>query len=871
MNIAPAKTQWHSEIDSHVIKGLSTDTRLGLSSSEAERRLARYGHNKFEKEKTTGVFGKIFKQIRGPLVLILLIAGVVTLVLGEYVDATVIFIAITINVVVGVFQEGRASKAFSKLSNSQQQYATVVRDGIKKVMQSSYLVPGDIVILEAGSYVPADVRILENNELSVNESILTGEWVAVDKEVGVVKAKSHLSKQVNMAFMGTLVVSGIGRAVVVKTGHDTEVGSIAESLKDTEDPATPIQKNIRKLAKFLAYLVLTVVAGIFIIGIVRGEAIGEMLLLSIAVAVSVIPEGLPAAVTVVLAVGMERILDRKGLVKNLLAAETLGSTTVILTDKTGTLTQALMKLEDIVTVEHDEEDMLRALKVAVLASDAFIESENGASIVIRGRPVEKAIIQGGLAHGINQNDLLEKHKVYDTRPFDSEARYAATLYANSESREIAISGAPELLLENAGYVLRGGEEVVLNDELRKKITVQMKEHAEKGSRLIAVGYVKTSSKSLGGDSLLHGMVFAGFLGFNDPLREDVPQAIKEAHEAGARIIMLTGDNAITARAIAQEAGITDSDDVLTGDEVENMSDKELTDALKTAYVFARVLPSQKLRIARLLQAQGEVVAMTGDGINDAPALRRADIGIAVGSGSEVAKEAADLVLLDNSFPTIISAIEEGRRIIDNLKKVLVHLLSTDFHAVFVIGVAIVAGLPLPVIPVQILWVNIIEEGLLTFAFAFEPSERGSMKRNPHSDRIRNIMTKEVKSLILMAGIITGIFSVALFLFLINSKLPIEEIRTIMFVVLSLDAIFFSISLKHLRKPFWHANLLNNKYLLFSLFASMLGIVATLTIPPLRDFLSLVKPNAFDVVLLIGVAIFNLITIEFSKKIVFAKA
>jgi len=870
------KVSWHTLSSEHVVSVLKTDIHKGLSHDEVQNRLATYGYNAFEQKDRDTLLDRFVVQLKSPLVFILLFAGIATIVLGEHIDSLVIFIALAVNISIGLFQEARASRAFEKLASSQERTATVVRDGHKRVLMANDLVPGDIVELHAGALIPADIYLLEVRDLNTSEAALTGESVAVVKEVCECKENAPITDQRNMAWMGTLVASGEGLGVVVGTGSNTEIGKIADSLSETVESRTPIQKNIKRLARFLSLLVLGIVVLIFVLGLFRGEEIETMILLAIAVAVSVIPEGLPAAVTAVLAIGMEKILSRGGLVRNLLAAETLGSTTVILTDKTGTLTQALMTLKLIITASGISEkqlssDAYHSLTVALEASDAFVEEKDDKKVV-RGRPIERAIVRRARQEGLSQDVLFRKEKRIDFLPFSSSNRFAISLNETNQGNILFISGAPEKLLNLAKFALQDGKEVEMTDELRKSLILQLEDYARRGVRFIAVGYKKTFLKGIPEKNTEHsidGLVFGALLGFEDPIREDVPDAIRIAKNAGAEVIMITGDNPKTAQSIAVQAGITNIQTrPRRGSEVDLMSDDELREELKKTRVFARMLPEQKLRIVKLLQDNGEVVAMTGDGVNDAPALKRADIGLAVGSGTEVAQEASDLILLNNSFSIIVAAIEEGRRIIDNLKKVVTHLLSTSFHEVFIIAGAIIIGLPLPVLPVQILWVNILEEGFLNFGFAFEPAEQGLMNRDPRAEHTKTILTKEVKKLILIAGIITGIFSLGLYLSFIKAGLPIEEIRTMMFAILSLDAIFFAVSLKHLRKPFWHASLVNNAYLLFALGVSVLGLILTLSVPVLRDLLSLEILDMTEVIILVGVGLFNLLTIEISKHFAF---
>ncbi len=885
-------TQWYRISTREIEKKLNTNIKSGLEKEKIAISQKKNGKNKFKELKTETFFDRVVKQIKSPLVFILIIAGIGTLLLSEYLDAIVIIVAVLINVAVGVFQEKRASLAFKKLVQSQEKFATVIRDNKKVVIKAEDLIQGDIIFIEGGMYIPADIRIVEQKNLSINEAALTGEWVNVIKDSETIDEKTHITGQLNMLWMGTLVSAGTAKGIVVEIGNKTQIGEVAKDLAYKENTQTPLQKSIKKLATFLAKFTLASVLIILFLGIIRGESFSEMLLVGIALAVAVMPEGLPAAVTVVLALGMEEILKRGGLVRNLLAAETLGSTTTILTDKTGTLTMAEMRVASVFTynslkskikkpdIEHfvikDERDVLN---MAILTSDAFVEGEGEAlsEWVVRGRPVEKAIILAGLESGVNQEDLLKTQHRVDFLPFESKSRLVASLNVTKKSgiNRVFMSGSPELLLEKARFLYIDKKKTKITEKVRKEMELVQKKKSSEGLRLIGVAYkdvkwekIPTSENN---DALLEDIVFAGFVILHDPIRADVADSIKTAQDAGARVIMLTGDNPATAGKIAQEAGIKrEGTKVLLGDDISELNDNELLNALKTTDVFARVLPSQKLRIAKLLKSDGQIVAMTGDGINDAPALRSADIGIALGSGTEVAKEASDMVLINNGFNVIVNSIEEGRRILDNLKKIVAYLLSTSFSEIFVVGGALIIGAPLPLLPAQILWTNILEEGFMNFAFAFEPKEDDLMKRDPRDSSMKSILTPNLKKLIMIIAITTGVILMLLYFFLLYLKLPIEEIRTFMFIALSIDSIFFSFSIKNLHKPIWKIKLFSNKYLLVSLSISVVMLIASLTVPPLQELLSLSPPSMSEFGLIVVLAVMNLTVIELAKYLIFER-
>ena len=696
-----------------------------------------------------------------------------------------------------------------------------------------------------------------------------------------------------MVWMGTLVSSGNGIGIVVETGKNTQVGMIAKQLGNIGEQLTPLQHSIRKIARFLIYIILTAIIAIIVLGILRGEPLGDMFLIAIAIAVATMPEGLPAAVTVVLALGMESILKHGGLVRNLLAAETLGATTVILTDKTGTLTEAKMKLASLYTLESLKtggkgmtEDDKSLLTMAVLSSDAFVEEskeeekDEQVKLTVQGRPIEKAIIVAGLEMGISQDELKEENGRIDFLKFESKRRFSASLNKHKEYKKnrIYLSGEPESLLNHSTHVLKNGKIKILMDKDYSVFREVQRRESAKGKRFIGISYkdvlwedIESSAKDKKGEKskFTEKTVFAGFLAFEDPVREDVREAISKVKRAGARVIMLTGDNPGTAGNIAEKVGISKKgDQVLLGSDIELQEDDELLKTLQKVKIFSRVLPDQKLRITRVLRGAGEIVAMTGDGINDAPALRSANIGVAVGSGTEVAKEAADIILLNNSFSIIVSAIEEGRRIIDNLKKILAYLLSTSFVEVFIIVGALAFAAPIPLLPSQILWANIIEEGLMSFAFAFEKKDKNIMKRDPRSHASRNILTPVIKKFIFTIGIVTGVFLTALYFILLKIGVPIEEVRTMMFVAISIDSIFFTFSLKSFDTPLHKMNIFSNKFLIIAFVFSTLLLIAAVSLSPLRTLLTLTVLSVSQLLFLTGVGIFNLITIEATKYYLF---
>ena len=864
---------WYKVAKTTVIRELGSDLAKGLSEKKVAERREKYGENVLQEGHRVSAFLLLVRQFTSPLIIVLLLAGIATLLLREHADAIVVFVVVILNALIGFYQENRANKAFAKLAESQRRRAVVIREGVKRSLDATQLVPGDLILLGAGDYVPADARIIDVSGLSVNEAALTGEWVGVSKKSAPLVKKVPLTGQTNMIFMGTLVAAGSAVAVVTATGAVTELGRIAESLKDPLEIKTNFQKSVEKITRFLTGVIFAAVVIIFLVGLLRGEPLSELVLLVIAVAVAAIPAGLPIVVTVVLAIGLESILARGGLVKHLSAAETLGSTTVILTDKTGTLTKADMQVGGIYPTGggngHERQELLKA---AVLTSDAVVESAEKApeELVVSGRPIERALMLAGIEAGIDHDKLIFEREGLDFLPFHPDRRYAASLNkVHGRGHVVFAVGAPETIMRAASCYKHAGKTVRLTGPVREKLAKIYQHGTEEGMMFIAVLEREVEEEDFAAfkkEDPVRGGTVLGFLGLHDPMRETVPAAMKTAQEAGARVIMVTGDHAGTARKIALAAGIVHGNKVavLTGEDVAALADDELSVKLKVVSVFARMLPEQKLRLCQLLQKDGEIVAMTGDGVNDAPSLVHADIGVAPDSGTSVAKEASDLILLDGSFSVIVYAIEEGRRILDNLKKSVAYLLSTGFGEIILVGGSLVFGLVLPILPTQILWAKVVEEGFMSLAFAFEPKEGDVMRRDPRSDAMRTILTDDLKQLIGFLAVVTGLFLLALFWWLLDNGYEIDHLRTIMFAALSIDSIFITFSIKNLHVPFWRVRYFSNRYLLVAYACSILALLAALFVPPLQLLLSLVPLGGKDLLLIVGVGALNLLVIEIGK-------
>ena len=868
-------------------------SKKGLTQQEANTRLETYGQNKIQHKKRFIHLQRIIAQIKNPIVLILLLSSVVLYIIDFVADAYIILAVLIINVTIAFLQEGKVSRAFELLRKIDRQYASVLRDGKQIEIATSNLVPGDIVFFKAGSKIPADVRILRENNLQINESILTGEWAPVNKQVITFANKKMLAEQTNMAWKGTTVVTGSGNGVVVNTGERTAVGDIAKELYE-EETKTPLQQQIQKLAQWIMGLVFLAVAGIVVIGALQGIDINEVIITAIAVAIAGIPSGLPAAITVVLVLGMHSVLKNNGLVRNMLAAETLGGTSWILMDKTGTLTNGNMVLAEILYADGREEVSDETISPfgrgivhnAFLATDGKrldrkhdhkdIDSDE---VVFSGTAIEQALVRACEAVC---TETLSRDKRVKYIPFNSMKKYSCAITKEQGGEQYYyIIGAPEVILKQSEKVHKQGKIIALTDADRKKLQAMLAEEAGKGRRVIAIGYTKIDAETSNvmdakaeeqsdAEQDNQNIVFLAMLSLEDTVRADVPDAIQQIRNSHITLTMVTGDNQYTALHIAKKAGIIDTDDsqeTCTGEDVKNLSDEELFTKAKTVRVFARMAPDQKSRLLRVLLDRKEVVAMTGDGVNDAPSLHRASIGIAVASGTDVAKEASDLILLKNSFSTITASIFEGKKIIRNLKKILIYLLSTSFSEAILVASGLLATAVLPIHPIQILWANIIEEAFMAFSFAFEKGDSDSIRHDPRSDPKGNIISKNIKHSIIIIAAMTGLFLFGVYIFLSKfTTLSHEQVQTVMFLTVSIDSVFMAMSLKRLDRSIFTTNLFDNKWLIIAIVTSILLLGIVFAVPPLATILKVV-PVPIWVFWVIPISAFYHITvIEVIKKV-----
>jgi len=876
---------WHSLSVEEVFRAIDS-TPEGLQEAEARLRQKTYGKNIISDSARPGIGGLFLRQFKNPLILFLGAAGGISIFLEKGTDALVIFAAALLNVCIGFFQEFQADRTFQKLKQQMKISAVAVRDGAQKVVDAAELVPGDVIVLHSGDKVPADARLIFASALRVNEAVLTGEWLAVEKNLAPMPPDTPLADRSSMVWAGASVEEGRGIAVVTAIGSETEFGRVVLLSTAVRKISTPLQEDIEYLAKLIGRVAAGVILVLFLLGLSRDVPASEMFLISVAVAVAAVPEGLPAAVSVVLAVGMKNILRRKGLIRQMLATETLGRTSIILTDKTGTLTQAKMQVARLCSghevVHHNAKKLsnetlqsaaghILILKIGIFTSEAFVEHiESGLDEwVPRGKPTDQAFLLAGIQAGLSPEELFRHAPRIGYVPFSPVRKYSFSLHREGTKHRLYYAGAPEILLEKSTWWYDEGRISPLTPQRRDMFIAKMAEFEKIGERILGTAYCETEITKLPAQEkdiagLLDNAVFMGFVSFHDPVRSDAPEAMKLCQDASIQPIIITGDRLRTTQAVAERIGLFVRDDeTVEAHTIRGLSDEELKKKVHHWKIYARAVPEDKLRIAQAWQARDEVVAMVGDGVNDAPALKRADIGIALGSGTEVAKEASLVVLLDDSFSTIVRAIEEGRVILDNIRKLITYLLSTGFAEMILIGGGLLFGLPLPLLAPQILWINLVTEGPQTFALAFEPKEKDIMSRPPMKRKVP-LFTKEMFVLIFVIGIVSACYSLGLYALLILQGWDIATSRTVVFLSLSAAAIFFVFSLKSLRRPIWEISFAGNKVQILTTFISLALLFSAIHIPVLEKVLYLepISLREFFIVLLVGIV--NLLTIELGK-------
>ena len=871
-----------------VISEIDTSLAAGLSNQEAANRLERYGLNELIETGRKSPWRILWEQMTSIMVVILIIAAIISLVLGEYLDAIVITAIILINAAIGFQQEYKAEEAMSALKKMAVPLVKVRREGHVSEISARELVPGDIVLMEAGNLVPADCRLVESVNLRIEEAALTGESVPVEKEANfVAESDMPLGDRLNMTYLGTVVTYGRAVGVVVDTGMDTELGNIATLIQTTGQELTPLQKRINQLSKGLAVAAAALVAVVFLIGILQGEPFELMLLTGISMAVAAVPEGLPAVVTIALALGAQRMLKRRSLIRKLPAVETLGSVTVICSDKTGTLTENRMTVtildvaghkvdfvEDLrgkptphLVLEDEEPDletqeMLRRhpaltllLAGGALANDAVLERRNGEFEYI-GDPTEGALVVAAARAGMEKEHLEEIFPRQAEVPFDSTRKRMTTAHEfPSSSAEISpefkkiwnwsgfigefsyvlfSKGAVDSLVPICDRVWVDDHTEPLSENWVERIMIANNEQAEEGMRVLGVA-TRTLDKVSSDDSqdeLENGLIFVGMVSMMDPARPEVKEAVQLCSQAGIRPVMITGDHPLTAGKIAAELGISENGRILTGQDLENLSAQKFKEIVCEVDIYARVSPEHKLNIVKALEDQGEIVAMTGDGVNDAPALNAADIGVSMGiTGTDVAKEASDMVLLDDNFATIVAAVEEGRRIYDNIRKFFTYTMTSNAGEIWVMLIAPLIGMPFALLPLQILWVNLVTDGLPGLALSIEPAEKNVMHRSPYPPD-ENVFGRGMAQQILWVGILMGLVSLGVGYYYWSIGNP--NWQTIVFTTLTLSQMGNALALRSERESLFKIGLLSNKSLLNAVLLTLVLQLAVIYLPFLQS-------------------------------------
>ncbi|NLJ73928.1 MAG: calcium-translocating P-type ATPase, SERCA-type [Firmicutes bacterium] len=826
--------QWHTRTLVRVTESLRTNVESGLSTGEAQKRYLSLGPNVLaEVSKISPV--KIFAaQFQDFMVLVLLATTLISLFLGEIFDALAILTIVLLNSVLGFFQEYKAERSMEALKKLTVPQCKVLRDGHKHSIPAQQLVPGDVILLEAGDRVPADSRLIESMTLSVDESNFTGESVPVNKtHIWIGTHDAALGDHKNMVYMSTMVTRGSGKAVVVATGMDTEIGKIAHMIQASPQVDTPLQTRLRQLGKFLVIACLVIVGVVFATGVKQGFPVYKMFMVGVTLAVAAIPEGLPAVVTIALAVGVQRMSRQNAIVRQLPAVETLGCATVICSDKTGTLTQNKMTVQQIwtssqwetvwagqgLTLENGKED---EIYYTLVIGSVCTRAEAYSHDEIFGDPTEAALVRIAIDSGLNQSNLRKQYRLKREIPFDSERKRMSVLVEEQGRYYSFVKGAPDIILQRCSHVMIGEEIVPLTRSRQEEILAVMDTMGSQALRILAMAWRSIGSTAQKDSALEENLIFCGLVGMIDPPRPQVSEAIRAAGLGGIRTIMVTGDHKNTAAAIAKEIGILtpQAPRVLTGLEWERLTSREQQEQIKTVSVFARVAPSHKLSIVRALQKNGEIVGMTGDGVNDAPAVKEADIGISMGiQGTDVTREASAMVLADDNYETIISAIKEGRGIYDNIRKFIRYLLACNVGEVLTMFVATLVGLPLPLVPIQILWMNLVTDGLPAIALGLDPMDPDIMLRSPRPSK-EGVFARRLLPKIMLSGLIISSCTLGIFLFsLWYYSQDISRARTLAFTTLVMAQLIFVFQCRSEYYSIFQIGFLSNLFLVLSTLVS----------------------------------------------------
>ncbi len=883
---------WHNKSTEEILRRLKTNAKIGLAELEVEKRKLEFGKNKLEEKKKESLFIKFIKQFNDFMIIILIIASIVSAVVSkmqgenDYFDSIIIIAIVILNAIMGLVQEQRAEKSIESLKKMTPEMAKVLRDGKIEEINAEELVPGDIIELEDGKYVPADCRIIESYNLKIEESSLTGETEPVEKTNEILYSKDiTLGDLKNMAFMTTVVVHGHGKAIVTETGMDTKIGQIANMIIKEDAPETPIQKKLSEVGKILGVVCLVICAVIFIIGVIKKIDPIEMFMTSVGLAVAAIPEGLPAIVTIMLSIGVTKMAKKNSIIRKLPAVETLGSSSVICSDKTGTLTQNKMT---VVKTFTDNERFL--LELGCMCTDCIIQEKNGIPVAT-GEATELAIVNKALNENINKVNLYRKMPRIDEIPFDSSIKMMTTIHKlnnsiknnsfyndelsngqvfinervlenkNETIYRAITKGAPDVLIEKCNKIYVNGKIEPITIMQKNKIKNHNIEMANNALRVLGVAYKDTKEKN----NFQNDLIFVGLIGMIDPPREGVKEAVKTCKKAGIKTVMITGDHIATAKAIARELGIlNDNELAITGNELDKIPDSKLEKTIQNYSVFARVTPEHKVRIVKAWQKTGAVVAMTGDGVNDSPALKNADIGIAMGEGgTDVAKNAADMILVDDNFVTIVEAVKQGRNIYDNIKKAIHFLIATNIGEIVTIFMGLLLGLESPLLAIQLLWINLVTDSLPAIALGLEKEEKEIMERKPRSSK-ESIFSGGLWNNIITEGTMLG--SLTLFAFSLGYKMyGVQVGRTMAFVSLGLLELVHSFNVKT-EISILKSGLFENKYLIGSFLLGTLLQVVVVIVPYFAKIFDLVPLNQTQWIYTIGISFLPIIIIELQKML-----
>lgn len=869
---------WFSKSSDEAIKEFATDPLNGLSSDEAKKRLDKNGENKLASKGKKSIVSLFLAQLKDAMIYILIGAAIISAIMGEYSDSIIILIVILINAVIGVVQEAKAEKALEALKQLSTPKALVKRNGEMIEIPSEEVVAGDIVIIDAGRYIPADLRLIEAANLKMEESAFTGESLPSDKDANVIieDEKSPIGDRVNMAYMSTLATYGRGAGVVVATGMDTEIGKIAKMLDNEEEDSTPLQKRLASLGKTLGFAAIGICILIFIVSMFQGRDWFEMLLTAISLAVAAIPEGLPAIVAIVLALGVQKMIKENAIVKKLPAVETLGSVSIICSDKTGTLTINKMtvkktfandKLEPLENLDINNQESRLLVDAMVLCNDAT-STESSKT----GDPTEIALLDVGIKFNIFKDQLNNEHKRVDEIPFDSDRKLMTTVNEYDNKYKVFTKGAIDSLFKICDKILINGNLKPLTEEKKKELLDASNVMSDDALRVLGVAYKEIENKDISIDKLEEGLIFIGLMGMIDPPREEVKDSISLCKSAGITPIMITGDHKNTAFAIGNELGMADNiNQCMAGSEIDSYSQEEFNKIVNKYRIFARVSPEHKVKIVKAFKSHGNIVSMTGDGVNDAPSLKAADIGVAMGiTGTDVAKGAADMILTDDNFSTIVNAVEEGRNIYNNIKKAIIFLLSCNFGEIIALFVAILFNWATPLLPIHILWVNLITDSFPALSLGVDPTDDSIMEEKPRDPK-ESLFANHMSLYLVINGLLIG--GLTLFAFKLGENLypnSLMHAQTMAFVVLSVSQLFFSLNMRSTRKSIFSIGLFSNKYLIGSIIFGVLIQLAVISIPFLASIFKVYSLTGRDWLLVIGISLIPLIVNEILKIFIRSK-